>query len=235
MRRFACTVCGFLYDEAAGYPEGGIPPETRWEDLPADWVCPLCGATKGEFEEKDVVGPVSAPAAKPAATGTPAPAAVVPAADETDVLRELTAGELAALCSNLAKGCDKQYRPEEAGLFRQLSDHYAAQAGPASGRGLGALAARIEEDLATGYPAAGQAAAAAADRGAKRALVWGEKVTRILASLLSRYEKQGDALLEGTRVYVCEICGFVYVGDNPPEICPVCKVPSMKIAAMERR
>ena len=100
---------------------------------------------------------------------------------------------------------------------------------------LGALAERIDEDLKTGYPDSHAVAAAEVDRGAKRALVWGEKVTRILSSLLSRYEKQGDALLEGTRVYVCEICGFVYVGDNPPDICPVCKVPSMKIAEVGRR
>ena len=42
-------------------------------------------------------------------------------------------------------------------------------------------------------------------------------------------------MLEHTGVYVCSVCGFVYVGDNPPEICPVCKVPSWKFDKAERR
>lgn len=50
-----------------------------------------------------------------------------------------------------------------------------------------------------------------------------------MKSLLVRYEKQGAKLTENTGVFVCEICGFVYVGDTPPEICPICKVPSFKI------
>ncbi len=228
MKQFVCTVCGYVYDEAAGDPENGVAPGTRWEDLPADWVCPLCGATQAEFEGK------SAPAAvSPAAPASPAPVREPEKPDED--LRELSFGELAALCSNLSKGCEKQYLPEEAGLFRVLSEYYAAQAGPAPAGDLGALAGRIDEDLKAGYPDAHAAAAVASDRGAKRALVWSEKVTRILASLLSLYEKQGDALLEGTRVYVCEICGFVYVGDRPPDICPVCKVPSFKLAEVGRR
>jgi rubrerythrin len=67
-----------------------------------------------------------------------------------------------------------------------------------------------------------------------RVLVWSEKVTRILKSLLNRYKKMGDALLENTGVYVCTICGFVYVGDTPPELCPVCKVPNWKFEEIER-
>jgi rubredoxin len=51
MNRYECTLCGFVYNEAEGYPEGGIAPGTKWEDLPADWVCPLCGASKDDFEK----------------------------------------------------------------------------------------------------------------------------------------------------------------------------------------
>lgn len=47
---WVCLICGFVYDEAAGLPEEGIAPGTRWEDVPADWICPECGAGKGEFE-----------------------------------------------------------------------------------------------------------------------------------------------------------------------------------------
>ena len=93
----------------------------------------------------------------------------------------------------------------------------------------------IEKDLEENFPSANEAAAGDKDRGAMRALVWSEKVTRILKSLLSRYEKEGDAMLENTGVYVCTICGFVFIGDNPPEICPVCKVPGWKFEKMEGR
>lgn len=49
-REYVCNVCGHVYDEAAGDPETGVAPGTRWEDLPEDWVCPECGAPKDEYE-----------------------------------------------------------------------------------------------------------------------------------------------------------------------------------------
>ena len=49
-RTWMCVVCGFIYDEAAGLPEEGIAPGTRWEDVPDTWTCPDCGATKDDFE-----------------------------------------------------------------------------------------------------------------------------------------------------------------------------------------
>ena len=52
MKKFVCTVCGYVYDEAEGIPDEGIAPNTKWEDLPEDWVCPVCGAGKDEFEEQ---------------------------------------------------------------------------------------------------------------------------------------------------------------------------------------
>ena len=60
-------------------------------------------------------------------------------------------------------------------------------------------------------------------------------MTRMLNSLLKRYEQEGDAMLENTGVYVCTICGFVYVGDSAPELCPVCKVPDWKFEKIEGR
>lgn len=45
-----CLICGWVYDEAAGCPQDGIPPGTRWEDVPMNWVCPECGARKDDFE-----------------------------------------------------------------------------------------------------------------------------------------------------------------------------------------
>ena len=45
-----CLLCGYLYDEAQGIPEEGIPAGTRWEDVPPNWACPECGARKEDFE-----------------------------------------------------------------------------------------------------------------------------------------------------------------------------------------
>lgn len=49
-RQFLCRACGFIYDEKLGDPDGGLPAGTRYEDIADDWVCPLCGVTKKDFE-----------------------------------------------------------------------------------------------------------------------------------------------------------------------------------------
>ena len=51
MKTYKCSVCGYIYDPAAGDPDSGVAPNTPFEDLPDDWVCPVCGATKDQFEE----------------------------------------------------------------------------------------------------------------------------------------------------------------------------------------
>lgn len=50
MRRWVCGVCGFVYDPATGLPDEGIPPGTPFPDIPEDWGCPDCGASKADFE-----------------------------------------------------------------------------------------------------------------------------------------------------------------------------------------
>ena len=50
--RYTCTICGYIYDPEKGDPEGKIKPGTRFEDLPAEWVCPICGAGKDKFEKE---------------------------------------------------------------------------------------------------------------------------------------------------------------------------------------
>jgi flavin reductase (DIM6/NTAB) family NADH-FMN oxidoreductase RutF len=50
--KYYCTICGFVYDPAIGDPEHGIPAGTRFEDLPENWVCPVCGAVKTDFARK---------------------------------------------------------------------------------------------------------------------------------------------------------------------------------------
>ena len=56
MKRWECLVCGFIYDEAKGWPDDGIPPGTRWEDVPEDWECPDCGVSKSDFEMIELEG-----------------------------------------------------------------------------------------------------------------------------------------------------------------------------------
>ena len=48
-RRWQCDTCSDIYDEALGLPEYGIAPGTRFEDLPDDWVCPMCGTPRSDF------------------------------------------------------------------------------------------------------------------------------------------------------------------------------------------
>ncbi|MDX2275144.1 MAG: rubredoxin [Hyphomonadaceae bacterium] len=50
MRKWVCITCGFVFDEALGLPEHGVPAGTRFEDLPEDWLCPECGSGKDYFE-----------------------------------------------------------------------------------------------------------------------------------------------------------------------------------------
>ena len=52
MKKHVCNLCGWVYDEEAGLPEEGIAAGTKFEDLPEDFVCPLCGASKEEFSEE---------------------------------------------------------------------------------------------------------------------------------------------------------------------------------------
>lgn len=47
---YCCVTCGLIYDESAGWPEEGIAPGTRWEDLPSDWCCPDCSASRDDFQ-----------------------------------------------------------------------------------------------------------------------------------------------------------------------------------------
>ena len=47
--KYVCDVCGWEYDEEKGYPEGGIAPGTKWEDIPDDFECPLCSVGKDRF------------------------------------------------------------------------------------------------------------------------------------------------------------------------------------------
>jgi len=50
MKKYVCNICGYVYDPVVGDPDNGIPAGTAFEEVPADWVCPICGSGKDEFE-----------------------------------------------------------------------------------------------------------------------------------------------------------------------------------------
>ena len=143
-------------------------------------------------------------------------------------------GELTVICTNLRKACEKQLRSEEAALFGKLATYFSGKTECPGQATLQEIGAVIDEELATLYPQANEQAEAAGDRGAKRALLWGEKVTRLHKSFLIRLERN-PKLLDETPVWVCESCGFLFVGAVSPAICPICKVPNIKIHKMEVR
>lgn len=209
--KYVCQICGYVYDDAK--------EKVPFEELLDDWKCPLCGAAKSDF--------------KPEANGDEKKVVTAIEPMEED-LEKLSAGQLAALCSNLARGCEKQYKQEEADLFKQLADYFTAVVPTVNDASVEKLAKELQTD-ANNYAAVRATADANADRGAARVCVWGEKVTRMLSSLVNRYLNEGEAMLKDTNIWVCTTCGFVYIGDTAPELCPVCKVPDWKFEKIEGR
>lgn len=209
--KYVCQICGYVYDNAK--------EKVPFAELPDDWKCPLCGAAKLDF--------------KPEVNGDEKKVVTAIEPMEAD-LGKLSAGQLAALCSNLARGCEKQYKQEEADLFKQLADYFTAAVPAVNDASVEKLAKELRTD-ADNYAAVRATADANADRGAARVCVWGEKVTRMLSSLVNRYLNEGEAMLKDTNIWVCTTCGFVYIGDTPPELCPVCKVPNWKFEKIEGR
>ncbi|MDQ7031604.1 MAG: rubredoxin [Desulfonauticus sp.] len=52
MERWVCTICGYVYDPKKGDSDNGVAPNTKFEDVPEDWVCPVCGAPKEQFSKE---------------------------------------------------------------------------------------------------------------------------------------------------------------------------------------
>ena len=53
MDRYVCTICGYVYDPEQGDPDNDVDPGTKWDDVPEDWECPVCGAGKDDFEKEE--------------------------------------------------------------------------------------------------------------------------------------------------------------------------------------
>lgn len=215
--RYVCQICSYIYDDAT--------EKVPFDELPDKWKCPLCGAAKSDFRPEGREESVS---------GTFGNAPEDASFQEISDFQKLSAGQLAALCSNLSRGCEKQYKGEEAGLFQRLADYFTAVTPAVPDATVESLSALLQADISQ-YENVRKTADKDADRGAARVCVWGEKVTRMLSSLVKRYLVEGEQMLSGTDIWVCGTCGFVYIGDNPPKLCPVCKVPAWKFRKVEGR
>ncbi|MCL2707451.1 MAG: rubredoxin [Dehalococcoidia bacterium] len=222
MRKIKCSICGYVYDKPVGIQGKGVASGTKWEDIPDDFKCPRCTAPKSVF--------------KPLEEAEVSPSAVtkidnIPALS----LKELSAGEVSVICSSLAKGCEKQRLLIASEAFNRLSDYFKSKTSVESGKTLDTVAKMLGNDIAEGFSIAKATAQNDMDKGALRSLVWSEKVSAMLETLLVRFAEEGDVMLENNNIYVCDICGFVFVDQTPVGICPVCKVPNFKILEMERK
>ena len=222
MRKFKCAICGYIYDETEGIASRGIEPKTKWEDISDDFVCPICMAPKSVFKLIEEAEPVPLPTIN---ANVPTPLN----------LNGLSAGEISAICSNLAKGCEKQRLMAEMEAFNKIADYFKSKTVAENNKTLDDVIEMLDNDMSEGFALANAAAKASTDRGALRSLVWSEKVSTMMKMLLNRFANEGEAMLENTNIYVCDICGFIHIGQEPPEICPVCKVPNYKIIQVERR
>ncbi|MDD3116547.1 MAG: rubredoxin [Victivallaceae bacterium] len=226
MKKFKCSVCGYIYNEATGVPENQIAPNTKFDELPENWVCPLCGASKPEFDELKDEQPskIETSLAQKEHNVTSRP--------KSDTAMQLSIGQLSTVFSNLANASEKQDQVEMSSLFQKLAEYYQLQNVQGKNVELKDLLDDIKEELDNNYPEAFDVVRKHDDRGSLRALTWSEKVTRIHNSLIARFER--EKVPENTNIFVCEACGFVYVGNTLPEICPVCKAPSFKMKPIAR-
>ena len=208
MKKYRCTICGYIYDEAK--------EKVKFVDLPDDWKCPLCGAPKSLFEE-----------VKEEKEEIKEESKVEVIEEVDDDLRELSNYEISLICSNLARGCEKQYLEEEKDLFRELSKYYEGLEEDKTGS-LDDVINMIDSDI-NSFSKAVEVFSKYNDRGAKRVVNWANKSTNIMKVVIDTYKEKGIDYIKNTKIWVCDICGFVYIGDNPPKVCPVCKVPSLKI------
>ena len=210
MKKYRCTICGYIYDEER--------EKVKFSELPDDWKCPLCGAPKSMFEE--IKEEIKTQSTKIVTTENLE-------ADIDGDLRELSNEEIAFICSNLSKACEKEYMEEEKNLFIDLYNHYEELIEEEPGSFVD-IAKLIEKDKEL-FSESLNFATKCNDSGSKRVLTWASKTTNIIKTILDNYKEQGLDYLKNTKIWVCDICGFIYIGDNSPLVCPICKVPNMKI------
>ena len=206
MKKYRCIICGYIYDETK--------EKVKFEDLPDYWTCPLCGSPKSAFEE------VIEESQKEEES-------IEEQQEIEEDLRSLTNEEITYICSNLAKACEKEYKEEEQNLFAELATYFEEKTKEVPGTIEDIKEANKQEqkDIEQAMKIADENS----DRGAKRVLTWATKTSNMMKIILENYEKKGLDYIKNTKIWVCDICGFIYIGEEPPKVCPVCKVPSFKI------
>ena len=206
MKKYRCIICGYIYDEAK--------EKIKFEDLPDDWTCPLCGSPKSAFEEV-----IESPQKEEES--------IEEQQEIEEDLRSLTNEEITYICSNLAKACEKEYKEEEQNLFVELATYFEEKTKEVPGtiEDIKETNKQEQKDIEQAMEIADKNS----DRGAKRVLTWANKTSNMMKIILENYEKKGIDYIKNTKIWVCDICGFIYIGEEPPKICPVCKVPSFKI------
>lgn len=189
--KYVCKICGYVYDNS----KQNVP----FTEISDNWLCPLCGANKSDFALQGDNNLMDADSIRTVLI-------------DKDMLK-LSIGQISALCTNLARACEKQYKIEAAEQYTILADYFASITPALPQSDISDIATLIQTDLEDGYQNIRSVAQEHRDRGALRVCVWGEKVSRILDALIERYEKEGEIFLADTEVWVCTTCGFVWVGD----------------------
>jgi rubrerythrin len=155
---------------------------------------------------------------------------------------ELPFDILGLMFSNFKTVSQKQQRPHLENLFSVLSLSFEIQAKNQlrekilkedQNNILEAVQNKIKIDLQENYPEGLKKSEELKQRGALRALTWGQKVTSIQSSLIKRFIKYGESIIkENETIHICEACGFIIIKDNAPNICPVCKAPSSRFITL---
>ncbi|MCL2529254.1 MAG: twin-arginine translocation signal domain-containing protein [Coriobacteriia bacterium] len=149
-------------------------------------------------------------------------------------LQALSPGGVSAICTNLAKACEKQRLLDEKTAFETIAEFYDTKMVSGANKSLDNMRSMLNEDLSAWLPEAQAAAELYADRGAKRSLVWNEKASNEMRTLLNHYASVGDSMLEDKNIYVCGVCGYIHIDQDAPDVCPICKVPKFKISFVGR-
>lgn len=215
--KYVCSICGYVYDEDV---EG-----TLFSELPDSWTCPWCGAPKSLFKAQEIE--------KAPKKEEPKKDKEIKVVKDNDI--KLSNGQLSVLFSNLKRGCEKQYQYEAMECFDQIAKYFANLEDDEKDANIDALLTLFSDDMNDKYKQFDSIATEKADRGALRVKVWGEKVTNMAKTILERYKNEGEDFLKNNNVYVCTVCGFIFVGKEPPKLCPVCKVPDWKFEKITGR
>ncbi len=223
MKKYKCTICGYIYDPAQGDPTQGIAPGTPFEALPTDWKCPKC--KKG----KDVFQAIEEPKSNPYA-GTQTEKNLMAAfAGESEARNKYT---------YFASKAKKEGFEQIAALFLQTADNEKEHAKlwfkelngiGSTAENLAAAAAGENYEWTDMYEGFARTAEA---EGFKELA---EKF-RGVAAIEKHHEERYRALLHNVeaqevfaksevKVWECRNCGHIVVGTNAPDVCPVCNHP----------